>query len=456
MAKPLPPALLKSLENLSGYNAQAFIDAHEAGRPLSSIRLNPAKALPLNKLSFELGASVPWTNHGHYLLQRPVFTLDPLLHAGAYYVQEASSMFLEQVLAQHLNSTEPMLVLDLCGAPGGKSTHLQSLLNTNAVLVCNEVIKTRVNILTENLTKWGAANVLVTNNDPADFGKLTEIFDVIVVDAPCSGSGLFRKDLNAINEWSEANVNLCSQRQQRILADVWPALKPGGVLVYSTCSYSPQEDEDIADWLIENYDAKTMALQIDDSWGIVETASKRLNVKGYRFFPHLVAGEGFYLCCIKKGDTSEQATTFKLPKYSIEPTTKAAVAPWLKPHEDLMLYRHNEQVFAMPSHTWQRFQGFKPFLNIRKAGCKIGDMVRTDLVPDHALALSQLVNAEISKAELSLEDALNFLRKNAFETGQFPKGWVLMTHQNLPLGFIKNLGNRSNNYYPQEWRIRMS
>src|ERR1044071_5586576 len=192
---------------------------------------------------------IPWTEYGHYLSQRPSFTFDPLFHAGCYYVQEASSMFLEQALKQTIDLSKPLRVLDLCAAPGGKSTHILSLISKDSLLVSNEVIRSRAKILKDNIVKWGYSNVVVTNNDPKDFQRLENHFDVIVVDAPCSGSGLFRREPEAIEEWSINNVQLCCQRQQRILADIIPALKGGGILIYSTCSYSPQEDEQIVQWM---------------------------------------------------------------------------------------------------------------------------------------------------------------------------------------------------------------
>ena len=203
---------------------------------------------------------MPWCEYGFYLNERPVFTFDPLLHAGAYYVQEASSMFLYEVLKQTCDDTNKK-VLDLCAAPGGKSSLMSSYFK-NSLLVSNEAIKQRANILYENLTKWGSANVIITNNDAADFKRLENYFDVIVVDAPCSGSGLFRKDAEAINEWSIKNVELCNQRQQRILADVYPALKQDGILIYSTCSYSKEEDEDISDWLKNNFNVDSLQLKL--------------------------------------------------------------------------------------------------------------------------------------------------------------------------------------------------
>ncbi|HEY6063723.1 MAG TPA: RsmB/NOP family class I SAM-dependent RNA methyltransferase, partial [Chitinophagaceae bacterium] len=249
----LPGAFLDSLTGVKGFDKEAFEKVHALGKQVTSIRVNPAKA-SMGKGEWSIGDSIhhspftshhkiPWTDVGYYLDTRPSFTFDPLFHAGCYYVQEASSMFLEQALRQTVDLSKPVKVLDLCAAPGGKSTHIQSLISKESLLVSNEVIRSRVNILKDNIIKWGCENVVVTNNDPKDFGRLKYYFDVIVVDAPCSGSGLFRRDANAINEWSKNSVQLCSQRQQRILADVWPALKKDGILIYSTCSYSKEEDE---------------------------------------------------------------------------------------------------------------------------------------------------------------------------------------------------------------------
>ncbi|HYO23166.1 MAG TPA: Fmu (Sun) domain protein, partial [Flavisolibacter sp.] len=234
----LPEEFLDSLEGVAGFDKEAFIQVHNEAQAPTSIRINPAKASMVNgEWSITIGSSsavqhsqqIPWTQYGFYLAQRPSFTFDPFFHAGCYYVQEASSMFLEQAFTQLLNLSKPLKVLDLCAAPGGKSTHIQSLLSAESLLVSNEVIKTRSIVLTDNIIRWGCKNVFVTNNDPRAFQKLTGYFDVMVVDAPCSGSGLFRKDEAAIEEWSLNNVTLCSQRQQRILADALPALKEDGL-----------------------------------------------------------------------------------------------------------------------------------------------------------------------------------------------------------------------------------
>ena len=209
-----------------------------------SIRLNPMKPF-----AFRFGErAVPWCGSGFYLQGRPTFTFDPLFHAGCYYVQEASSMFVEQALRRYVGK-EPVVMLDLCAAPGGKSTHLRSLLPEDSLLVANEVIRNRSQILAENLTKWGHPDVVVSNSDPSDFARLEEFFDVILTDVPCSGEGMFRKDPVAVSEWSPENVEICWQRQRRIISDIWPCLKPGGILIYSTCTYNTKENEDKIRWI---------------------------------------------------------------------------------------------------------------------------------------------------------------------------------------------------------------
>ncbi|MDE5701230.1 MAG: RsmB/NOP family class I SAM-dependent RNA methyltransferase, partial [Bacteroides sp.] len=242
-------------------------EALSAEQPVS-IRLNEAKyPVASSPLSGDGSCRVPWTSAGFYLSRRPTFTFDPLFHAGCYYVQEASSMFVEQALRQYM-STAPVVALDLCAAPGGKSTHVRSLLPEGSLLVANEVIRNRSQILAENLTKWGHPDVVVTNNDPADFAPLTSFFDVILTDVPCSGEGMFRKDPVAVNEWSPENVDVCWQRQRRILSDIWPCLKPGGLLVYSTCTYNTKEDEENIRWMRDTFGAEILPLDIPADWNI--------------------------------------------------------------------------------------------------------------------------------------------------------------------------------------------
>jgi NOL1/NOP2/sun family putative RNA methylase len=450
------------LQNIKGFNEEAFKAVHQSGGQITSVRLNPEKIG--NRQSAIFNEKVPWSSNGYYLTERPSFTLDPLFHAGAYYVQEASSMFLEEVMKQTIGLTQPIKVLDLCAAPGGKSTLIQSVISADSLLVSNEVIKTRVNIVAENITKWGAANVIVTNNDPKDFQRLQNYFDVIVVDAPCSGSGLFRKDANAINEWSQNNVALCAHRQQRILADIIPSLKDGGVLIYSTCSYSQQEDEEIADWLTEELKVESIKLKVEESWGIVETVSEKSSSFGYRFYPDKVKGEGFFIAAFKKPECMQTISEVKnYPSATLRTKIKTKqaftqneikiVKPYLVNAENYFYIKQNEEMIAIPMHLENDLAIIQSTLYIKKAGVRLGTIIRNELIPAHDLAVSNIIHPSVPKQDVDTETALQYLRKVDVIIESAIKGWVLLTHQALPIGWIKIMANRTNNYYPKEWRI---
>lgn len=450
----LPPDFLKSLASLPGLDLQAFIGVHQEAQAPISIRINPLKTSSINAL-FEGAHAVPWSRLGHYLPDRPAFAQDPLWHAGAYYVQEASSMILEQVWQQCLAAkSESLQVLDLCAAPGGKSTHLLSLLRPDDVLVSNEVIGSRANILLENITKWGNANSIVTNNDPADFSALEGMFDVIVVDAPCSGSGLFRRDPEAVKEWSLEAVALCQKRQQRILADVWPALKENGLLVYTTCSYSEAEDEMQLDWLLENFSAASVEIEMNADWKLVKSLSPKQGGHGYRFYPHLLAGEGFFLSVLRK---TEPALGFQAKGKQVrrqEIPRLDALQQWVADPHQYQYHRHLDTLYAMPSPVYHLFLQLNDRLRIRKAGVCLGEWQRNGLQPDHALAMSALLSPAVNRQELSLEDAQQYLRKAVFHWPGHEKGWIIAAYSGVSLGWVKNLGNRFNNYYPSAWRLR--
>lgn len=450
MKYALPEALLDSLKRIATPKVPAFIQLHESEEMLTSVRKNPAKPSSV----FLEAEAIAWSSTGKYLPERPSFTADPLFHAGAYYVQEASSMFLEQVLKQS-DLSKALKVLDLCAAPGGKSTLISSLLTNESLLLANEIIKTRVPILVDNLIRWGKPNTYVSNNDPKDFGKVPGFFDIIVVDAPCSGSGMFRKDPQAINQWSEEAVNLCSQRQQRILADVYPALKEDGLFIYSTCSYSKEENEDICDWLASTFKLESVRIPLEPAWGIQETQSDSLQQWGYRFYPHLVKGEGFFIACFRK----KEATKEILIRHKKEEPNRIAqgkvreIAAWIKPNTGYELTLLGDVFLAIPANQLTDFDYLRERLYLKKAGTRLGKFAGNDFIPDHELALSVLAAEHIPRIPLSREQALNYLKRIDFRVDTTLNDWALVCYESLSLGWVKVLPKRLNNYYPKEWRI---
>ncbi len=445
----LPVQLLESLANTKGFDKEAFENIHASGEQVTSIRINPFKFSDSPKaLSFGEGlGEVGWCKQGYYLQFRPSFTFDPLFHAGCYYVQEASSMFLEQALKQTVDLSKPLKVLDLCAAPGGKSTHIQSLISAESLLVSNEVIRSRANVLKDNIIKWGCENVAVTNNDPKDFARLENYFDVIVVDAPCSGSGLFRRDPEAIEEWSENNVQLCSQRQQRILADVFPALRKDGMLIYSTCSYSKEEDEEIVNWLQQEFPIFNIQLSIHNDWGIIESDP------GYRFWPDKVKGEGFFLACFRKtGGESEIAFRPKYRPVLADKKDIAVISRWAE-MDGRIFIRNGDTVYAWPSNLVHDFSLLMDKLKVIYSGVLTGELIRDKLVPDHALAMSRIVANNAGRTELNKEQAIRYLQRKDIIMENANKGWQLVTYQQYSLGWVNVLPNRVNNYYPKELRI---
>ncbi|WP_116543381.1 methyltransferase RsmF C-terminal domain-like protein [Pontibacter virosus] len=448
----LPQSFAQRMKGQLGPDYTRFEEALQRPAP-TSIRLNRKKLPGQPNMP-----RIPWTETGYYLPERPQFTLDPRLHAGGYYVQEASSMFLEQALRQHADLGQPLHVLDLCGAPGGKTTHIASLISPDSLLVANEVIRSRASILAENVTKWGSGNVVVTNNDPRDFGRLPEFFDVMVVDAPCSGEGMFRKDPQAMNEWSDENVNLCAQRQQRILMDVWEALRPGGLLIYSTCTWNLAENEQNIAWLADQENAQPLSLTLDPAWGVEATSLN--GVSGYRFYPHQVQGEGFFLSVIRKaGEYEDPQQSSKKKKYKLTLAGKkeqAMVNNWLVEPDRFAWVQYGEVISAIPENLFEEVDQLYQNLYVIYAGTEIAEAKGKKLKPLQALALSQYINKAVFRTEeLNLESALRYLRKEDIGIGGNSNNWILLQFGGLPLGWAKQVGNRLNNYYPKEWRIRM-
>ncbi|HQE11164.1 MAG TPA: RNA methyltransferase [Flavipsychrobacter sp.] len=446
---PLPQVLLDELQSIPNINVERFIEAHSQAPP-TSIRLNPHK--PTSQL-FDVAGNVPWCQWGRYLTERPIFTLDPLFHAGTYYVQEASSMFVQACIQQLFPSSQHLKILDLCAAPGGKSTLLSGYFDATNLIVSNEVIRTRASILEENIVKWGCSNQWVTCNDPKDFQKLKGYFDLVVVDAPCSGSGLFRKDDFALKSWSEANVHLCAARQKRIIADIWESIKEDGVLLYATCSYSIEEDEALLDWIASVFSVESIEIDSSAYNGIIHTITSKHKMHGYRFIPGQVQGEGFFISAIRKKDS---AATIKYPNYKSIPKNKWSIqTASILQAEDWAFIEGKEALIALPEHMEADFHLLRQQIYLRKFGVALGVFTPKEWIPHHETALSVSRHKDLPIVHVDKETALRFLKKETLIDMNINKGWYLVAYKGWALGWIKSIGNRINNYLPKNQRIRM-
>ena len=428
--------------------------------PSVSVRLNGVKSSEIKDellSSLPVDCAVPWCPGGYYLQSRPSFTLDPLLHAGAYYVQEASSMIVSHLVRQFV--TESVRFLDLCAAPGGKSTLLLDALPEGSLLVSNEYVRQRSYILAENVAKWGRTNAVVTSCDASSFASLGPVFDAMLVDAPCSGEGMFRKDEVAVSEWSRDNVAQCAERQREILSSAWTALKPGGLIIYSTCTYNEQEDELMVDFIKDTLGAELLPIDIDSSWGITDSG------RGLHFYPHKTRGEGLFIAALRKhGEPSsapETASARKVKrKGGAAQTPKADIEAlqWLTSPENYEVMTHKERFVAIPVAHADFIRRLLPFVNVMSCGVALGAFKGKTFIPDTALALSSALDySKVVTYEATRQEALAYLhRESLILPPSVPKGYVLITHKGLGLGWVKNIGNRSNNLYPEQWRIRMN
>ena len=442
----LPVEFVQSMRARLGQDYEAW-EASMAASPPVSVRINPAKISHAPALE-----PIPWTSHGFYLPLRPSFAQDPAWHAGAYYVQEASSMLIEAAIPTNLRD-RPIRALDLCGAPGGKTTHLSSLIHPHSLIVANEVIRQRSKVLLENISKWGSGNVLVTNQDPRALGQLQGFFDLILVDAPCSGEGMFRKDPDAIAEWSPEHVQLCAARQQRILEDIWPALRPGGVLIYSTCTWNKQEDEEQIDAFLRTHNAALLPISVSPDWGLSETPLAQASV--FHCLPHQVKGEGFFLAAIQKTEEDyprEESTRWKKLTLA-DKKDRQALSDWMP--EDWSLLSHAEFLYALPEVSLSATDEFLRRIPVLQAGVELGEKKGKDYRPAPAAAWWTSLNQDAFETmSLDHEEALRFLRRDP-QSFSAPKSWLLMQYEAVSMGWAKGLGNRINNYYPQPWRMRM-
>ncbi|MGN1262853.1 MAG: hypothetical protein ACI4TW_02355 [Prevotella sp.] len=401
---------------------------------------------------------VAWCDDGFYLKARPNFTFDPYLHAGWYYVQEASSMFVHRVISQYVNT--PSRMLDLCAAPGGKSTAALSALPDGSTLMSNEPIRQRAQILAENISKWGYSNVIVTNNYPKDYATSGLSFDVILCDVPCSGEGMFRKDNATIGEWSERNVEQCSKLQREIVASAWHCLRPGGILIYSTCTFNSKEDEENVRHFCNEYGAKVIPVETEASWGIKGSLLDGFEAPVYRFIPGSTKGEGLFLAVLKK-DESENGTPRRDKAQAFSRRkNKAAVSHGITPSDFLKgnyeTRIDGDEIRALPETLCHLYDIASSQLRILSAGVALCRIKGRDAIPSQALALScDLRREAFPCVELDYRRAVDYLRKEAVTLPQStPKGIVLVTYRNAVLGFMKNIGNRANNLYPQEWKIK--
>lgn len=442
-------------EAIGSENALVAFSAFEQPAQVS-VRFNPFKKCPDMP-----GEEIPWNKRGRLLPERPLFTLDPYLHGGAYYVQDSSSMFVGFIFRNFLDRLDgygdrPVRVLDLCAAPGGKSTDLAASLRERFgdrfILVSNEVMKQRVGVLADNMALWGDPNVVVTSDDPRAFASCADFFDVVVTDVPCSGEGMFRKDEQAQEQWSEDNVALCEARQRRILADVWPALRKGGLLVYSTCTFNRKENDGNVEWIADELGAECITDNHAgwDLHGVIKT------VHGYSLVPGHVKGEGQYCSVLVK--TSESPWTDNKRKENPKPSQKTPLPAGLKNlfSKEVQLRSKGETVTAVPSACASEVAYLEPKLHLIAAGCAVGVIKGKGLVPDADLALSlMLADNAFPQVDVDRKTALEFLHKDTVRLDGAPAGYVIIRYEGLPLGFVKNLGNRCNNLHPQGRRIRM-
>lgn len=442
----LPGLKAEFVEMLRSHPDLAFLEHSLLTPPDVSIRINPAKT------DFHASEdAVAWCAQGQYLAHRPKFTFDPRLHQGLYYVQDASSMAIDAAVRQLTASGEPVRYLDACAAPGGKTTTALSVLPEGSIVVANEFDYRRAEILYENLSKWGAPGVIVSRGDTSKFTKFDGVFDIVAVDAPCSGEGMMRKDAVARNQWSKALVEDCAALQKEILDNVWPALRPGGFLIYSTCTFNRREDEENLEYLVEKYDAIPVVI---NSLDLVDGIARGIDTSlpAYRFLPGRIRGEGLFFAVVQKpGD--KQANAMRVSKKSKGDYVLHAPLDWLE--GDYLYYQHDSSIYAFEASKAQEMLGLAQRLHAIYAGVRVAEIKGKDLMPTQELALSQkLRRGAFPEVEVSEDSALNYLRREPVSLPPAtPKGFIILTYGNVPLGFVKNLGNRANNLYPKAWRI---
>ena len=439
----LSQAFIEQLRGLLPGEWEALAGAITSTEPSVAVRVNDVRGVGVP----DGARRVPWCDQGFYLQDRPTFTFDTDGHAGRYYVQDASSMFIAHVIKSLIH--EPVRYLDLCAAPGGKTTAVLQALPQRSMVVANEIVPPRARVLADNVIRWGNPRCVVTSNAPAHFGKMTHFFDIIAADVPCSGEGMMRKDDEAVAQWSPALVEQCAQRQREILTDVWAALRPGGLLIYSTCTYNRQENEQMADFIVNELGATSLEVLIEPDWNIHPAIGSDCHC--YRFMPHRVDGEGLFMAVFRKdGNAPRQDIRIK------EKSTKKADETgreWLSTPGDYTISQQDDLLIAVPQDIRREVAALRASLNVLHAGVELATVMGRKTVPHHALAMSIARSPEaFPVCEVDYPTALRYLRGESI-TLDGPRGYVLVAHEGAILGFANNLGNRANNLYPKPQRI---
>ena len=439
----LPETFIQQLRDLLPDEWDALAAAITRSAPSVTVRVNEARGA-----SVPDGARrVPWCDQGFYLEDRPQFTFDTDWHAGRYYVQDASSMFIAHVI-RHLVDT-PVRYLDLCAAPGGKTTAAMQALPEGSLVLANEIVPPRARVLADNVIRWGDPRCVVTSNAPAQMGRLNGFFDVIAADVPCSGEGMMRKDDEAVAQWTPTLVEQCAQRQREILADVWPALRPGGLFIYSTCTYNRQENELMADYIVGELGATPLEVPVEASWHIHPAIGS--DWPCYRFMPHKVDGEGLFMAAFRKaGDAPHQDLRMKEKNAKkVDEIGKN----WLSRPDEFAIDQVGDLTIAVPQDVRREVAALRASLNVLHAGVELATVMGRKAVPHHALAMSSVRDTDaFPVSQVDYPTALRYLRGESIAVDA-PRGYVLIAHQGAVQGLANNLGNRANNLYPKTQRI---
>lgn len=448
----LPVDFLKEIESYRAPQLQGLAGALSADAEVS-VRVNVGKNVAVRP-----GAErVPWCGSGFYLPGRVSFTFDPAMHQGLYYVQDASSMAIQSIVGQLVSGMGAVRYLDSCAAPGGKTTAAMDALPPGSLVVANEYDFKRAGVLAENVEKWGCGNVLVSRGDTVRFRKFPDFFDIIAADVPCSGEGMMRKDAEAVAQWSLSLVADCVVRQRKIVGNLWDALRPGGYMIYSTCTFNIHENEEVVDWITGHLGGETVKLDIGGFEGVADGVGTRHHC--YRFIPGVIRGEGLFVSVIRKNDAEEcrpvKKTKGQMPDRRVD-AYRSVLSSWLD--GDFCFQSYGDDVYAIAEDVCGDMAVLDKGLDVMHRGIHVATIKGRDLVPAQGLAMSQALRRGcFTEVEMDYSRSVAYLRRETLTLPEgVSRGYVLITYKGRPLGFVKNLGTRANNMYPQPWRILSS